>query len=146
MIPMVNLRPMLEATEPAWRANLARLFERMHFILGEQVAAFETELAVAFGSKHAVAVGTGTSAIELGLRALGLGESGAEVIVPALTSPFTAQAVLAAGCKPRFADVDEESLLLGMDLPVTQRTRAVIPVCLYGQPCDVRGRGLKVVV
>jgi dTDP-3-amino-3,4,6-trideoxy-alpha-D-glucose transaminase len=146
MIPMVNLRPMLEATEQAWRANLARLFERMHFILGEQVAAFETELAAAFGAKHAVAVGTGTAAIELGLRALGLGESGAEVIVPALTSPFTAQAVLAAGCTPRFADVDEDSLLLDTNFPVTRRTRAVIPVCLYGQPCEIRARGLKVVL
>jgi len=71
-IPMVDLRPVLEATEAAWRANLARLFDRMHFILGEQVAAFEAELAVAFGAKYAVAVGSGTAAIELGLRAIGL--------------------------------------------------------------------------
>jgi hypothetical protein len=62
---MVDLRPMLAATETAWRGNLARLFERMHFILGEQVECFERELATAFGAKHAV--GTGT-AIELGLR------------------------------------------------------------------------------
>src|SRR5205085_12650225 len=112
MIPMVNLRPMLAATEAAWRANLERLFDRMHFILGEQVAAFETEMAAAFGAKHAVAVGSGTAAIELGLRAVGLGESGGEVLTPALTSPFTAQAILAAGCKPRFADVDDDHLLL----------------------------------
>src|SRR5206468_1433489 len=104
-------------TEPAWRANLERLFDRMHFILGEQVASFETELAAAFGAKHAVTVGTGTAAIELGLRALGLGGSGAEVIVPALTSLFTAQAVLAAGCRPRFADVDAALLLLDPDFP-----------------------------
>jgi dTDP-3-amino-3,4,6-trideoxy-alpha-D-glucose transaminase len=145
MIPMVNLRPMLAATEPAWRANLERLFDRKHFILGEQVAAFETELAAAFGAKHAVTVGTGTAAIELGLRALGLGDSGAEVIVPALTSLFTAQAVLAAGCTPRFADVDDESLLLDPGFPMTRRTRAAIPVSLYGQPCDLRRSGLKVV-
>ena len=136
-IPMVNLRPMLEATEPAWRDNLARLFDRMHFILGEQVAAFETELAAAFGARHAVAVGSGTAAIELALRALGLGESGAEIILPALTSPFTAQAILAAGCKPRFADVDPGHLLLASDLPITRRTRAIVPVHLYGQPCDL---------
>jgi dTDP-4-amino-4,6-dideoxygalactose transaminase len=140
---MVNLRPMLAATEPAWRANLARLFDRMQFILGEQVSAFETELAAAFGAKHAVAVGTGTAAIELGLRALGLSESGAEVIVPALTSPFTALAVLAAGCRPRFADVDEATLLLRPDFAVTRRTRAVVPVHLYGQPCEIP-RGIAV--
>jgi dTDP-4-amino-4,6-dideoxygalactose transaminase len=136
-IPMVNLRPMLAATEPAWRANLERLFDRMHFILGEQVAAFERELAAAFGEKHAVAVGSGTAAIELGLRAVGLGDSGAEVLVPALTSPFTAQAILAAGCKPRFADVDDDHLLLDAASHVTRRTRAIVPVHLYGQPCDL---------
>jgi dTDP-4-amino-4,6-dideoxygalactose transaminase len=141
---MVNLRPMLAATEPAWRANLAHLFDRAHFILGEQVAALEQELATAFGAKHAVGVGSGTSAIELALRAASLGESGAEVIVPALTSPFTAHAVLAAGCKPRFADVDPDHLLLDPNLPITRRTRAVVPVHLYGQPCEIP-RGITVV-
>jgi dTDP-4-amino-4,6-dideoxygalactose transaminase len=136
-IPIVNLRPMRAGTEQAWRRNLARLFDRMHFIQGEQVAAFELELAAAFRVKHVVAVGSGTSALELGLRALGLGDSGAEVIVPALTSPFTGRAVLAAGCRPRFADVDEEHLLLDANVPVTRTTLAVIPVHLYGQPCDM---------
>jgi dTDP-3-amino-3,4,6-trideoxy-alpha-D-glucose transaminase len=109
----------------------------MHFILGEQVAAFEAELAAAFGAKHAVAVGSGTAAIELGLRAAGLGDSRAEVLTPALTSPFTAQAILAAGCRPRFGDVDEDHLLLDPSAGVTRRTRAIVPVHLYGQPCDV---------
>ncbi len=99
-IPMVDLRPMLQETEPAWRANLDRLFGRMHFILGSEVEAFERELAASFGARYAVGVGSGTAAIELALRAAGLGESGAAVAVPALTSPFTAQAVLAAGCRP----------------------------------------------
>jgi dTDP-3-amino-3,4,6-trideoxy-alpha-D-glucose transaminase len=142
-IPMVDLRPMLAATEPAWRANLARMFERMHFILGEQVEAFEREMAKAFGAKFAVGVGTGTAAIELGLRELGLAGTGAEVVVPALTSPFTAQAALAAGCRVRFADVDPEHLLMA-DPRITKRTAAVVPVHLYGQPVDVPKR-VKVV-
>jgi dTDP-4-amino-4,6-dideoxygalactose transaminase len=132
---MVNLRLLLAAAEPQWRLHLQQMFDRSHFILGEQVEAFERELASAFGAKFAVGVGSGTSAIELGLRAAGLGETGADILVPALTSPFTAQAVLAAGCKPRFADVDPETLLLHPDAPVTKRTRAIIPVHLYGQPC-----------
>jgi len=136
-IPMVNLRPMLDATEPALRTNLSCLFERMHFILGEQVSAFEQELAAAFGARFAVAVGTGTAAIELALRASGLADSGAEVIIPALTSPFTAQAVLAAGCRPRFADVDPEHLLLDAASVGGKRVRAVVPVHLYGQPCPL---------
>jgi len=133
---MVNLRPLLTATEPAWRANLARLFDRMQFVLGEQVATFEEELAAAFGAKFAVAVGSGTAALELSLRAVGLGESGREVVLPALTSPFTAQAVLAAGCRPRFADVDAETLLLDpadAEGHVGKRTAAILPVHLYGQ-------------
>ena len=151
-IPMVDLRPLLAATEPAWRANLARLFDRMQFVLGEQVEAFEKELAQAWGAGFAVAVGSGTAALELSLRAAGLGESGAEVIVPALTSPFTAQAVLAAGCRPRFADVDAETLLLDAGdaaARIRPRTGALLPVHLYGQPCPlaeladlVRRRGL----
>jgi dTDP-4-amino-4,6-dideoxygalactose transaminase len=73
------------------------------------------------------------------LRAAGLGGSGAEVVVPAVTSPFTAQAVLAAGCRPRFADVDAEHLLLdaaSAAARIGRRTRALLPVHLYGQPCD----------
>ena len=139
-IPMVDLRPMLAATEPAWRANLERLFERSQFILGEQVDAFERELAAAWGARFAVAAGSGTAAIELGIRAAGLAESGAEVVVPALTSPFTAQAILAAGCRPRFADVDPETLLLDAEdaeARVRKRTGALLPVHLYGQPCDL---------
>ena len=139
-IPMVDLRPLLAATEAAWRGNLERLFERSQFILGEQVDAFERELAAALGARFAVGVGSGTAAIELGLRAAGLAESGAEVIVPALTSPFTAQAILAAGCKPRFADVDPETLLLNAEdaeARVRRRTGALLPVHLYGQPCDL---------
>jgi len=137
---MVNLRGMLAATEPAWRRNLERLFAAMQFVLGEQVAALEGELAEALEAKFAVGVGSGTAALELSLRAAGMGESGAEVMVPALTSPFTAQAVLAAGCRPRFADVDPEHLLLDPEDAagrIRQRTRAILPVHLYGQPCDL---------
>jgi dTDP-4-amino-4,6-dideoxygalactose transaminase len=152
---MVDLRPMLAATEPAWRANMARLFDRMQFILGEQVAALEEELAAAFGARFAVAVGSGTAALELSLRAVGLGESGREVLLPALTSPFTAQAVLAAGCRPRFADVDAETLLLDpvdAEARIGKRTAALLPVHLYGQEAPMaalakiaRRRGLAVV-
>jgi dTDP-3-amino-3,4,6-trideoxy-alpha-D-glucose transaminase len=140
---MVNLRPMLEETEPAWRGHLDCLFGRMQFILGEQVEAFERELAAALGARYAVGVGSGTAAIELALRAAGLGGSGAEVVVPALTSPFTAQAVLAAGCRLKFADVDAETLLLD---DAGAGARAVIPVHLYGQPAALPARRKGTVV
>ena len=139
-IPMVDLRPLLAATEPAWRSNLGALFDGMQFVLGEQVAAFEREIAESFGAGFAVAVGSGTASIELSLRAAGLGESRAEIIVPALTSPFTAQAVLAAGCQPRFADVLPGSLLLDpqdAELRIRKRTAAILAVHLYGQPASL---------
>ena len=140
-VPMVNLRPLLASTEPAWRAHLSALFDSMQFVLGAQVAAFERELSASFGAGYAVATGTGTDAIELMLRAAGLGESQAEIIVPALTSPFTAQAVLAAGCVPRFADVLPDSLQLDPQdaaRRIGRRTAAILAVHLYGQPGDLR--------
>ncbi|HWB95233.1 MAG TPA: DegT/DnrJ/EryC1/StrS family aminotransferase, partial [Bryobacteraceae bacterium] len=149
-VPMVDLRPMLAATESAWRANLERLFSRMHFILGEQVEAFEKELACELGAKHAVGVGSGTAAIELALRALPRVAGRNEVILPALTSPFCAQAVLAAGYRPKFADVDPDHLLLDPADAARRagaRTRAVLPVHLYGQPAPLTGlpRGVAIV-
>ena len=151
-IPMVDLRPLLAATEPAWRANLGALFDGMQFVLGRQVAAFEQALAESFGAGQAVAVGSGTAAIELSLRAAGLGESGREIVVPALTSPFTAQAVLAAGCRPRFADILPDCLLLDprdAELRIGKSTAALLAVHLYGQPASLaelsklaRGRGI----
>jgi dTDP-4-amino-4,6-dideoxygalactose transaminase len=140
-IPMFNMAPQLAATEPAWKANLERLFERLHFITGEQLAAFEQEFAEEMGAKFAVGVGSGTAAIELCLRAAGLGGSGREVIVPALTSPFTAHAILAAGCVPRFADIDPETLLLDaqeVERLIGRKTGAILPVHLYGHSCDLK--------
>jgi dTDP-4-amino-4,6-dideoxygalactose transaminase len=139
MIPMVNLRPMLAATEAAWRANLERLFERMHFVLGEQVEAFESELATVLGARFVVSTGTGTAAIEISLRALDP-DRRSEAVVPALTSLFTAQAVIAAGFRLRLADVNPGTLLLDASAAESQlarHTRAIVPVHLYGQPCDM---------
>ena len=76
-IPIANLKPALEATEPEWRARLAGMFDRGQFILGDEVAAFEREFAAAMGAKFSVGVGTGTSALELCLRA---GEVSGEVL------------------------------------------------------------------
>ena len=140
-IPMMNLQPMLDATASQWRIHLEQLFRRMQFILGEQGASFERELAADFRARFAISVGSGTSALELCLRAAGLAGSGREVLVPTLTSPFTGLAILAAGCAPRFCDVDAASLLLDVDDArnrITRRTAALMPVHLYGQPCDMQ--------
>lgn len=139
-IPFFNLKPALEATEAAWRARLEEMFARGQFILGEQVAAFEKEFAAAMGARFAVGVGSGTAALELCLREAAIVGRGAEVITSPLTAPFTALAILAAGAKPRFADVDPTSLLLDPEDAgnrATRRTAALMPVHLYGLPCDL---------
>ena len=153
-IPFTDLRPLLRETEAEWRGALARVFERGRFILGEEVAAFEREFAAETGAAHAAGVGSGTAALELCLRAAGLGGSGREVLTSPLTAPFTGLAILAAGCKPRFADIERDSLLLSWSevaSRATTRTAAIIPVHLYGQPCDMRAfarlaRGLRAVL
>lgn len=145
--PQVNLKPFIRATERDWRANLRRVLDRGHFILGPELRAFEEEFAHAMGAKFAVGVSNGTSAIELALRDLlhnGVGASArhseGEVLTTALTAPFTAVAIRAAGFTPRFCDIDPETLQIDPNdaaSRVTKRTRAMVPVHLYGQPCDI---------
>ena len=109
-IPFIDLRPGDDAADV--RAAIDRVVTRGWFVLGPEVEAFEAEFAVASGAPHAVGVGTGTDAIALLLRAIGVGP-GQEVIVPALTAAYTGLAVMMAGAKPVFADVDPDTLLMG---------------------------------
>jgi dTDP-3-amino-3,4,6-trideoxy-alpha-D-glucose transaminase len=139
-IPLVNLKPLLQETEAEWRRRLRDLFARSQFILGPELAGFETELAAEFGARFAVGVGSGTSAIDLCLRAAALPMDRRDVVTTPLTAPFTALAILNAGCRPVFADIDPETLLLGVGKSAnrtTKRTGALVPVHLYGQTCDL---------
>jgi dTDP-3-amino-3,4,6-trideoxy-alpha-D-glucose transaminase len=139
-VPAVNLQPCLDATRDGWTARLDELFRRKQFILGEQVAAFEREFAGATGALETVGVGNGTEAIELCLRAAGVAGPHQEALAPALTAPFTGAGVIAAGCRLRLADVDPDTLLLSPEdaaARATRRTAAILPVHLYGQPCDL---------
>jgi len=135
-ISQVNLRPLLQATSKDWRANLRRLFQRSHFILGEELRAFEVEFAAALGGSFTVGVANGTAAIELCLRDAGV--TSGEVITSALTAPFSAVGIRASGATPKFADINPETLqidVLDAAARITTRTRALMPVHLYGQPC-----------
>lgn len=137
-IPVANLRPALAAAEPVWRANLEALFAAGQFILGPQLEAFEREFAEAMGARFAIGVGNGTDAIALALRDAGVR---GEVLTTALTAPFTATAIRAAGCDPRFVDVDPVILQMDtrdLERRVTENTRAVVAVHLYGQPSPLR--------
>jgi dTDP-4-amino-4,6-dideoxygalactose transaminase len=116
-----------------------RVLDSGWFILGPEVEHFEAEFAAACGAAHAVGVGTGTDAITLILRALGIGP-GDEVITPPLSAAYSALAVMMAGARPVFADIDAERLTLdpaAAAAAVTPRTKALLPVHLYGQAADM---------
>ena len=121
------------------RAAIDRVIASGWFVLGPEVDAFETEFAAAMGAAHAVGVGTGTDALALILRALGIGP-GDEVITTPLSAAYTALAVLMVGARPVFADVDPVRLTLDANkiAPlIGPRTRAILPVHLYGQAADM---------
>ncbi len=135
--PVVNLRPAIEATRPAWQAELDAMFARGQFILGAGLEAFEQEYAASLQARHAVGVANGTDALSLCLRSEGIT---GEVITTALSAPFTGIAITSAGARIKFADVDPETLLIDPDdlgNRVSQRTAALVPVHLYGQPCAI---------
>ncbi len=102
--------------------------------MGDKVAEFETELARACGTEHAVAVSSGTAALHLAVLALGIGP-GDEVIVPAYTFPATANVVALAGARPVLVDVDPETFDIDpAKVSVGPRTKAILPVHLFGRP------------
>ena len=117
------------------RAAMDRVVARAWFVLGPEVEAFEAEFAAASGTRHSVGVGNGTDAITLALRGLGIA-AGDEVIVPAITAAYTGLAVIAAGARPVIVDVDAATLTMDpahCRAAITTRTRAIVPVHLYGQ-------------
>ena len=138
-VPFNDLKAQLAPLEAELRAGFERVLGRGWFLAGPEVAAFEAEFAAWLGLPQAVALNSGTDALSLGLRALGLGP-GDEVVLPALTAPPCWHAVLAAGCVPVFADVDPAACLLdpaAVDAAIGPRTRAVMAVHLYGLACDL---------
>jgi dTDP-3-amino-3,4,6-trideoxy-alpha-D-glucose transaminase len=123
----------------AVRAAIDRVIASGWFVLGPEVEAFEREFAAASGARYAVGVGTGTDAITLILRALDIGP-GDEVITSPLSAAYSALAIMMAGARPVFADIDPQRLTLDaarVAAAVTPRTRAILPVHLYGQPADM---------
>ena len=139
MIPFLSLRPGPDADDV--RVAIDRVVARGWFVLGPEVEAFEREFADACKAPHAVGVGTGTDALALALRACGVG-AGDDVITSPLSAAFSALAILMAGARPVFADIDPDRLTLdpaAAAAAVTARTRAIMPVHLYGQPADMRG-------
>ncbi|SFL88271.1 DegT/DnrJ/EryC1/StrS family aminotransferase [Geodermatophilus ruber] len=139
-IPFADLSAMTQEVREEVDASFAQVLDTGRFIGGAAVARFEDQWAAYCGTTHAVAVANGTDAIQLVLRAMGIGP-GDEVVVPTNTFVATAEAVVLAGAVPRFADVSPDTLLLTpatLEAALTPRTRAVIVVHLYGQMADMQ--------
>ncbi len=138
-IPFLQLTP--EEDNGVVRAAVDRVISRGWFVLGPELATFEEEFAAASGAAYGVGVGTGTDALAIGLRALGIGP-GDEVITAPLSAAYSALAIMMAGARPVFADIDPIRLTLDPAATlaaVTPRTAAIMPVHLYGQPADMTG-------
>lgn len=118
---------------------IARVLDKSSFILGEEVDAFEKEFASWLGVKHAIGVASCTDALILSLLALGIGE-GDEVITTSLSAFPTAEAILRTGAKPAYVDLDPRTCNLDaskIEGKITERTKAIVPVHLYGLPADL---------
>jgi dTDP-3-amino-3,4,6-trideoxy-alpha-D-glucose transaminase len=134
-----DLVPEHERLSAALQEAFARVLRSGRFILGEELRSFEAELAAWVGRRYAVGVASGTDALALALRAAGL-EPGDEVITASYAPTPTPAAIVLAGGRPVFADVEPETGLIdpaAVAAAVTPRTRFVIPIHLFGLPCDM---------
>ncbi len=153
-IPLVDLSLQHGHVAEEVHAGFAEVLSSGDFVGGKAVAAFEQEYAEFVGARFCVGVGNGTDALEMALRSAGVGR-GDEVVLPANTFIATAEAILRAGARPVFVDVDDDALLLdpgAVEGVLTDRTRAVVPVDLYGQvapfeqlPSVLAERGIAVI-
>lgn len=138
-IPLMDLQAQYRTIQGDIDKAIREVMESGHFILGPNVNQLEREVADYLGVDHAVGVASGTDALVLSLRALGIGP-GDEVIMPAYTFFATAGAVMLAGATPVFVDIHPETYCLDGEQVVgrlTSRTKAIIPVHLYGHPADM---------
>ena len=139
MIPPFDLKRQYASIQDEVDRAVARVLDQGYFILGEEVAAFEREFACYCGVAHAVGVGSGTEALHLALAACGVGP-GDEVITVSHTAVATVAAIELVGARPVLVDIDAERYTMDpqqVASAVTPRTRAVVPVHLYGCPVDL---------
>jgi len=139
MVPMVDLKRQFQEIEGEILHILTEILESSHYVLGSKVAEFEKKVAEFHGLKEAIGVASGTDALHLAIDALGIGE-GDEVITTPFTFFATAEAILYTGATPVFVDVQPDTLNIAPEqiaAHVTSRTKAILPVHLFGHPCDM---------
>lgn len=153
-IPMLDLKAQYATIREEIAAAIQQVLDSQHFILGPQVKALEEEIAAYCGTRFAVGVASGTDALILALHACGAGP-GDEVIVPTFSYIATADSASLLGAVPVFVDIDPATFNINpaqIEARITAKTKAIVPVHLYGQPADMdpileigRRRGIKII-
>lgn len=134
-IPLLDLSIQHREVRAEIEAEIAKIVDGNHFILGPRGKAFEEEAAAYLGVKHGIGLANGTDALLLALRALNVGP-GDEVILPAFTFVSTAEVVVHVGATPVYADIDPDTYCVA-DVKPTAKTKAILPVHLFGHPADM---------
>jgi dTDP-4-amino-4,6-dideoxygalactose transaminase len=138
-VPFLDLKAQYQSIKPEIDAAISRVLESSQFVLGEEVAGFEREFAKYCGASECIAVNSGTSALHLALLAAGVGP-GDEVLTVPFTFVASVAAVLYAGARPVLVDIDPRSFNMdpaAIEAAITPRTKALLPVHLYGQTADM---------
>jgi dTDP-4-amino-4,6-dideoxygalactose transaminase len=153
-IPLVDLQAQYQLLQPKIMASIEDVLENMHLFLGSQSQAFENEFARYCGCQFGIGLSSGTDALALALRACEIGQ-GDEVITVANTFIASVEAIAMVGATPVFVDIDPDTYTMGwrqLEHVLTSRTRAIMPVHLYGHPADMhpildfaRQHGLRVI-
>ncbi|ADR18424.1 DegT/DnrJ/EryC1/StrS family aminotransferase [Calditerrivibrio nitroreducens] len=139
MIPMLDIKRELADIGDEIKKEIDKSLNATQFILGPNVKEFEESAAKYLGCKYAIGVASGTDALHLALKAIGI-KDGDEVITTPFTFIATAEAIVYCGGKPVFVDVDEETMNIDVnkiESKITDRTKAIIPVHLFGNPCNM---------
>lgn len=154
IIPVLDLAPEIEELWDELNAAFQRVMRSGQFIMGPEVTAFENEVAAYLGVEHAIGVNSGTDALVIGLRALGIGP-GDEVITTPFSFFATAESISNVGATPVFVDIDEATFNIDptlVEAAITPNTKAIMPVHLYGRPAEMDAimaiahhHGLKVI-
>lgn len=142
-VPLVDLKAQYQKIAVEIDQAMKAVLEKADFILGADVGLFEEEFGVFSGARHCISVGSGTEALHLSMVALGIGP-GDEVIVPAMTFAATAFTVTYTGATPVFVDIDPRTALIdpaAIEAAISSRTKAIVPVHLYGQCADMTAIG-----
>ena len=138
-IPFIDLKSQYRALQPRIQARIDRVLEHGQYIMGPEVRELEERLAAYTGAKHCVTVASGTEALLISLMALGI-EPGDEIITTPFTFVATAEVIVRLGARPVFVDIEADTCNINAGLveaAITAKTRAIMPVSLYGQPADM---------